>query len=256
MAICTVFRMINGKQVSRKIVPNLRRVDLGEDAEKTAKRLGCEIIRALSTGASPEGHAADESGNIEPSSSTKKAALTISALADRYAIDGLVRVTSGYKSDTLACLRRIGKFLQPGLLVRDLKPSHLEKFLASRIALKHAVAGRGALVALSIACNWAVGEGLLDVNPLASKRARDAMRIGLRTQVRRADHQQYDHYNDAVLHSAEHVPPSNLVTSIMSMTAPSRYVDFLSGRCLFHITLGGYRPAQRIVDLSGAPGQW
>ena len=51
----------------------------------------------------------------------------------------MVRVTPSYKRDTLAAIRRIGSFLEPNLLVRDIKPSHLEKYLANRIALHHAV---------------------------------------------------------------------------------------------------------------------
>jgi integrase len=171
------FRMVNGRQTSRSL--KCRRSDLGSTPkaqETEARRLAIEYIEALADGGAP----AVPTGGAGSSPSRKSAGrqlLTISALADKYEVDGLVRVTPGYKRDTLAAIRRIGAFLEPNLLVRDIKPSHLEKYLASRIALHHAVAGRGALVALSICCSWAVGEGLLDTNPLACKRARDAMRI-------------------------------------------------------------------------------
>lgn len=59
----------------------------------------------------------------------------------------------------------------------DIKPSHVQKYLAHRVAGGHAPAGRGDLVALSIACNWAEGEKLIADNPLASEHARHAMRI-------------------------------------------------------------------------------
>lgn len=168
-----VFRKIDGKQTSRSL--KCRRRDLGSNQEQEARRLACEYIEALVNPAS----VVEPPGTPVSVTQSRKGRqlLTIGGLADRYEVDGLVRVTAGYKRDTLAAIRRIGSFLEPNLLVRDIKPSHLEKYLASRIALHHAVAGRGAIVALSICCNWAVGEGVLDANPLATKRARDAMRI-------------------------------------------------------------------------------
>jgi hypothetical protein len=169
------FLQVNGKQTSRSL--KCRRCDLGADKtvqEKEARRLAIDYIEGL---ANPDAVVESPGTESSPPRKESRQLLTIGALADKYEVDGLVRVTPSYKRDTLAAIRRIGSFLEPNLLVRDIKPSHLEKYLASRIALHHAVAGRGAIVALSICCNWAVGEGLLDVNPLATKRARDAMRI-------------------------------------------------------------------------------
>jgi integrase len=98
-------------------------------------------------------------------------------LVVRYDVDGFAGRSAPYKRDALSSISRIAKFLGPDLPLAELKPSHVQKYLANRTAGGHAPAGRGDLVALSIACNWAVGEGLLEDNPLASKRPRDAMRI-------------------------------------------------------------------------------
>lgn len=171
------FRKVNGKQTSRSL--KCRRSDLGSTLkaqETEAKRLAIEYIEALAHPCAVDALSDGTSTNPFRKSASKQL-LTIAALADQYELDGLVRVTAGYKRDTLAAIRRIGSFLEPSLLVRDIKPSHLEKYLASRAALHHAVAWRGAIVALSICCNWAVGEGLLDTNPLATKPARKAMSI-------------------------------------------------------------------------------
>ena len=175
--ILHVFRQVNGKQTSRSL--KCRSCDLGSNPkaqEKEARRLACEYIEALANPAAivepPGTKNIDHSGTI-----VDKSRLTIGALADKYTLDGFAKATAAYKRDAIASIRRISAFLEPNLLVRDVKPSHVEKYLAARIAKKHAPAGRADLVALSICCNWAVGEGLLDANPLASKRARDAMKI-------------------------------------------------------------------------------
>lgn len=169
------FRKVNGKQTSRSL--KCRRCDLGSTPkaqETEARRLAIEYIEAL---ADPCAVDPLPDGTLASPPRKSRQLLTIAALADRYELDGLLRVTPSYKRDTLAAIRRIGSFLEPTLLVRDIKPSHLEKYLASRISLGHSVAGRGALVALSICCNWATGERLIDTNPLATKPARKAMSI-------------------------------------------------------------------------------
>ena len=102
---------------------------------------------------------------------------TVTSLADRYERDGFAGRTASYKRDSLTSVRRLGVFFGPDFPVTDLKPSHVQTYMAQRVAEKHAPAGRRDLVAFSIACNWAAGEGLLEENPLASKRVRDAMRI-------------------------------------------------------------------------------
>jgi integrase len=173
------FRQVNGKQTSKSL--KCRRLDLGSNQnaqKKEAERKACEFIEALANPSSILDVAPDGVSPIsENRSKSARIGFTIGALADRYKLDGFQKTTASYKRDAIASIRRIAAFLEPNLLVRDLKPSHVEKYLASRIAKKHAPAGRADLVALGICCGWAVGEGLLDANPMASKRARDAMRI-------------------------------------------------------------------------------
>lgn len=167
------FRQVNGKQTSRSL--KCRRCDLGANKtvqEKEARRLACEYIEALANPTSVV-----ESPGIEIHRTGAMNSFTIAALADKYKLDGFAKTRASYKRDALASIRRIAAFLETDLLVRDIRPSHVEKYLAARIAKKHAPAGRADLVALSICWGWAVGEGLLDANPMAAKRARDAMRI-------------------------------------------------------------------------------
>lgn len=169
--ILHVFRQVNGKQTSRSL--KCRRCDLGSNAEEKARRLAYAHIEGVMNPS-----AVVASPGPDGLSRTQDKAFTIRALADKYQADGFAKTTASYKRDALASIRRIAAFLDAELLVRDMKPSHVEKYLAARIAKKHAPAGRADLVALGICCGWAVGEGLLDANPLASKRAHDAMKIG------------------------------------------------------------------------------
>jgi integrase len=162
-----VFRWVNGKQTSRAL--KCRLADLGTTTKaqvQEARRLGCEFIEELA--ARPR---TTEAGG------RPNAPLTLSQLADKYEVDGFAGRTAAYKRDALSSLRRVGSYLGADQPVGELKPSAIQKYLAHRIGQGHAPAGRGDLVTLSIACNWAVGEGLLNENPLATKRARDAMRI-------------------------------------------------------------------------------
>ncbi len=166
-----VFRWVRGKQVSRSL--KCRRVDLGtttRQQEREARRLGAEFIEELAS-------APPESGDDDPTRHRLRGPLTLSALADRYERDGFAGRTKGYKRDALASIRRVAAALGADLPIAHIKPSHLARYLAARVAEGHAPAGRRDLVATSIALNWACGEELIDANPLATKRARDAMRI-------------------------------------------------------------------------------
>lgn len=163
-----VFRWVNGRQTSRGL--KCRRGDLGATTKaqvQEARRLGCDVIEELAT----------KPARTATSSVLSGSSLTLSQLADRYELDGFARCTAAYKRDALACVRRIAQYLGADQVVKEIRPSSVEKYLAYRIAQGHAPAGRGDLVALSIACKWAVDEGLVNDNPLAVKRARDAMRI-------------------------------------------------------------------------------
>src|SRR5438876_40802 len=94
-----LFRKVNGKQQSKSL--HCRRRDLDSNQEQHARRLAASYIEGLVNPAS----VVDPPGisHMPGHKSKSVGPLTISALADKYEIDGLVRVTSGYKSDTLAC---------------------------------------------------------------------------------------------------------------------------------------------------------
>jgi integrase len=165
-----VFWWTTGKQRSRSL--GYRRLDLGPSKaaqEREARRLACDFIERLATA---------------PSAATDRSTpLTLGRLRDRYTGDGLLRVSPGYRRDTLASMRRVVDALGDETLVTDIRPSHLERHLAHRIRDGHAVAGCRDLVALGKACRWAEGEELIDTNPLRKDKAREAMRV--RTKIER-----------------------------------------------------------------------
>jgi hypothetical protein len=136
-----------------------RRCDLGPNPkaqEQEARRLGCVYIEAL----------ANPTSVVGPPGTAGKS-LTIGALIDRYELDGFSKTAPSYKRGSIAALSRVAAFLETDLLACDIKPSHIEKYLAFRIAQKHAPAGRADLIALSICYNWAFDDDILVVNPLA-----------------------------------------------------------------------------------------
>lgn len=170
--VLQIFHMEDKKLKAKSL--KCRRRDLGSNQnaqEKEARRLAWIYIEAL----------VNPTSVVEPPATAGKS-LTIGALIDRYELDGFSKTLPSYKKGSLASLRRVAAFLETDLLVRDIKPSHIEKYLASRIAKKHAPAGRSDLIALSICCGWAVGEGLLVANPLSSKQAHRAMAIQHKVQ--------------------------------------------------------------------------
>ena len=184
----------HGKQRSKSL--GCRRVDLGSTPKQQvqeARRLGSQFIEGLA-------QRAQHPSPTEP----RGGALTLSALADRYERDGFAGRTPGYKRDALACVRRVAAALGADVPIAAIKPSHLAKYLAQRVAEGHAPAGRRDLVATSIAVNWGIGEGLLEENPLARKPARDAMRT---THDPRRPFATRDRY-DALQQVAPRLPPA------------------------------------------------
>ena len=162
------FRWVDGKQVSRKT--GKRRMDLGSTPRaqvRAATELGCDIIAVWAT---------------EPDTSAvvgDARTLTLKQLVQRYETDGFSLCTERYKQEATAAIRRVGVFVGNDLAVIDLTPSRVAKYMAHRIAQGRAPAGRGDLVALSIAINWAMEESLLDLmqNPLRAAGAKKAMKI-------------------------------------------------------------------------------
>ncbi|MFN2524742.1 MAG: tyrosine-type recombinase/integrase [Actinomycetota bacterium] len=101
--------------------------------------------------------------------------LTLKALATKYEDEGFAGRTAGYKRDSHAAIRRIAAFLGD-VAVLDVTPNAVQRYLEHRKTKGHAPAGRSDLIALSIAANWAIGEKLLTVNPLADKKALKMLR--------------------------------------------------------------------------------
>src|SRR5207247_3612750 len=145
--------------------PEVTRKSLGGDTREQVRKataIAYGIIENLATGSDDEG---------EPSGPD----LTLGGLIKRFETDGLHGRSERYRNGMLSSVKRVRDYLGADLAVKDLKPSHVQKWMAHRSGVL--VAGKADLVALSIVINWAVGEGLLDANPLATKMARKAMHV-------------------------------------------------------------------------------
>ncbi len=161
-------RQVEGKARYEVLKPRVTRVSLGstpKEQEQKARALALNEIERI---------AREETA---PTESRADGLLTLALLADRYERDGFAARSDAYKRDALAAIRRVAEFLGANTVLGDVKPSDVQKYVAHRLGQGVTAAARGDLVALSIGINWAVGEGLLEVNPLSAKRAREAMKI-------------------------------------------------------------------------------
>jgi len=161
-------RQVNGRPQYHKLDPEVTRQSLGatpKEQRRKAEAIALGIIERL---------AAEPEGGDDPSPGGN---LTLDQLIRKYEVDGLPGRTERYRHGMLASVKRVRDFLGADLAVRELRPSHVQRFMAHRAAQGVLVAGRADVVALSISINWAVGEEILDVNPLAKKAARDAMHV-------------------------------------------------------------------------------
>ena len=159
-----VVRRKGDKPCFKQLEPRTTRVSLGAtEAErvKAAKRVALIYIERLAT--EPEDESPAANGGT----------LTLGQLADKYECDGFHGRTAGYKRDATAAVRRVAKFLGDGRSVVSIRPSDVQKYMAHRKDVR--VGGRRDLLALKIAVKRAIGERLLDENPLA--KAQDAMRL-------------------------------------------------------------------------------
>lgn len=155
-------RQINGKPKYQKIEPECTWISLSPTNKKrteNATALALDYIRMLAEGSDDE----------EPSGPD----LTLGGLIKRFETDGLHGRTERYKNGMLTAVKRVRDYLGADLAVRDLRPSHVQKYLAHRSGVL--VAGHRDLISLSIVINWACGEQLLDVNPLGTKPLLKAM---------------------------------------------------------------------------------
>ncbi|MHC4088864.1 MAG: tyrosine-type recombinase/integrase [Planctomycetota bacterium] len=160
-----VIRRKGDKPVFKQLEPRTTRVSLGAtkaERVEAARAIAFDFIERLAK--PPEKELPAPAGE-----------LSLKELADKYEINGFHGRAPGYKRDATAAVRRLVKFLGPDRAVASIRPSDVQKYMAHRNGVK--VAGRRDLLALSIALNWAVGEGSLEENPLARPEARKAMRL-------------------------------------------------------------------------------
>lgn len=162
-------RQVNGRPEYHKLDPEVTRQSLGattKEQRRKAEAIALGIIDRLAT--EPEQTDA-------PLSVGGK--LTLDQLIKKYEVDGLHGRTMRYRDGMSKAVKRVRDFLGGDLAVNEIRPSHVQKFMAHRKEQGVLVAGRADMVMLSIVINWAVGEELLEVNPLSKKQARDAMQV-------------------------------------------------------------------------------
>ncbi len=156
-------RQVNGKPRYQKLAPEWTWISLGtteKERKQKAEALALDLIERIATESDDEeAHGGD---------------LTLGQLIKKYETDGLAGRTTRYKDGMLTAVKRVQDVLGAALAVRDIKPSHVQNYLAHRNGVL--VAGHRDLVSLSIVVNWAVGEELLDVNPFAKPKMRQAMK--------------------------------------------------------------------------------
>jgi len=150
-------RQVDGRPRYQKLAPEVTWISLGKtEKERVAKAtaLALDLIERIATESDEDEAAGGDS-------------LTLGGLIKRYEVDGLHGRPERYRNGMLTSIKRVRDYLGADLAVRDLKPSHVQKYLAHRNGVL--VAGHRDLVCLSIVLNWACGEELLDVNPLGTK---------------------------------------------------------------------------------------
>jgi integrase len=161
-------RQVDGKPRYQKLAPEVTWISLGatnKERVQKAMALALDLIERLAT--EPD----------EPDGPSPDGKLTLDELIKKYEVDGLHGRTKRYRDGMLKSVKRVRDFLGADLPVTEIRPSHVQKFMAHRKEQGVLVAGRADMVMLSIVINWAVGEELLEVNPLASKQARQAMHV-------------------------------------------------------------------------------
>src|SRR6059036_3773183 len=115
-------RQVNGKPRYQKIAPEVTWISLGKtekERKQEAEALGLDLIERIAT----------ESDGDEPSGPD----LTLGQLIKRYETDGLHGRSERYKNGMLSSVRRVRDYLGADLVVKDIKPSHVQKWMAHRI---------------------------------------------------------------------------------------------------------------------------
>jgi integrase len=149
-------RMVDGKQ--KMATCKMRRADLGTTEKEQgakARALALDLIAELAV---RDGSPADV-GPKPRAASKPVAVLTWAALAEEYEVRGFAGRGTSYKKQSVASIRRIGKFLGADTVVAAALESDWQRYHASRA--KFRAAARSDLVAAKIACAWAVKNKLL-----------------------------------------------------------------------------------------------
>lgn len=152
-------RQLEGKPRYAVLEPKVTRASLGSTAKEQEQRARALALNEIAKIAKEE---------TAPTAHRSGGPLTLAQLADRYERDGFAGRTEAYKRDALASLRRIAAFVDAETPVSGLKPIDVQNYVAHRHAQGVTAAPRGDVVALKIACNWAVETAeLLELTPFA-----------------------------------------------------------------------------------------
>ena len=150
--------MKDGKQ--RMATMRCTRADLGtthKKQEEAARARACKMIEQRATGKA-----------CDSTPAASGATPTLGDLTQAYTERGFYGRTARYQKEQSRKVRRVAAFLGEERAVTSLRPSDVKQYGAARLTqgVRQRTA-RGELMAVKIACNWAVGEGLLDANPFA-----------------------------------------------------------------------------------------
>lgn len=195
-----------------KIKPEVTWVSLGSTNRERIDRataLALDLIERIAT---------------EPDEEPSGPGITLGQLIQKFETDGLHGRTERYKNGMLTSIKRVRDYLGADLAVKAIKPSHVQKWMAHRSGVL--VAGKADLVALSIVINWAVGEEILDANPLATKMARKAMHVDHRPRRPVATPERYK----ALSAVADKFPPAFAVLLDLAWHAGHRVSAMVGSR--------------------------
>lgn len=207
-------RQVNGRPRYQKIAPETTWLSLGPTNKARvvkATALALDLIERIATEPDDEDEPAGDG-------------LTLGQLVKKFEVDGLHGRTERYKNGMLTSVRRVMECLGADLAVRDIKPSHVQKYLTHRNGVL--VAGHRDLVSLSIVMNWAVGEEILDANPFAKPKVRTAMKTNHKPRQPVATRERYEKLKGV----AGKLPPAFAVLLDLAWDAGHRISAMLGDR--------------------------
>ncbi len=221
-------RQVNGRPRYQKLAPERTWISLGSTNKERvaeAEALGLDLIERIAT----------ESDAEEPSSPD----LTLGGLIKRYETDGLHGRTPRYRNGMLSSIKRVRDYLGADLAVKDLKPSHVQKWMAHRKA-DGVVVGRVAAVKAVIAAR-------------ATFNARFEQHEALRAE----DAALADHFGLATS-DLERTAAPGFREDAVGATAKGLYGDLIERTTKFHPQVErdetGWRERRTYGEIAGSPG--